>query len=154
MSSAANIEGAVASADLVLCSVLIPGARTPRLVTRAHLARMEPGPAQVDVAVDQGGCAETSRPTTHRDPRYVEEGVIHYCVSNMPGAVPHTSTYALTNATMTYALEIADRGWRAAAERDPALAAGVNVVEGQVTHQAVAAAHGLDWSPLEGTGGG
>ena len=154
MSNDANIEGAVASADLVVCSVLIPGARTPRLVTRAHLARMEPGSALVDVAVDQGGCAETSRPTTHRDPRYVEEGVIHYCVSNMPGAVPHTSTYALTNATMTYALEIADRGWRAAAKRDPALAAGVNVVEGQVTHQAVAAAHGLDWSPLEGPGGG
>ena len=95
MSNAANIEGAVASADLVLCSVLIPGARTPRLVTRAHLAQMEPGSALVDVAVDQGGCAETSRPTTHHDPRYVEEGVVHYCVSNMPGAVPHTSTYAL-----------------------------------------------------------
>ena len=148
MSNAANIEGAVASADLVLCSVLIPGARTPRLVTRAHLARMEPGSALVDVAVDQGGCAETSRPTTHHDPRYLEEGVVHYCVSNMPGAVPHTSTYALTNATMAYALEIADRGWRAAAERDPALAKGVNVVDGQVTHAAVAAAHGLDHVPL------
>ena len=148
MSNAANIEGAVASADLVLCSVLIPGARTPRLVTRAHLAQMEPGSALVDVAVDQGGCAETSRPTTHHDPRYVEEGVVHYCVSNMPGAVPHTSTYALTNATMAYALEIADSGWRAAAERDPALAKGVNVVDGQVTHAAVAAAHGLDHVPL------
>ncbi len=148
MSNAANIEGAVASADLVLCSVLIPGARTPRLVTRAHLAQMEPGSALVDVAVDQGGCAETSRPTTHHDPRYVEEGVVHYCVSNMPGAVPHTSTYALTNATMAYALEIADRGWRAAAERDPALAKGVNVADGQVTHAAVAAAHGLDHVPL------
>ena len=148
MSNAANIEGAVASADLVLCSVLIPGARTPRLVTRAHLAQMEPGSALVDVAVDQGGCAETSRPTTHHDPRYVEEGVVHYCVSNMPGAVPHTSTYALTNATMAYALEIADRGWRAAAEREPALARGVNVVDGQVTRAAVAAAHGLDHAPL------
>ena len=148
MSNAANIEGAVASADLVLCSVLIPGARTPRLVTRAHLAQMEPGSALVDVAVDQGGCAETSRPTTHHDPRYVEEGVVHYCVSNMPGAVPHTSTYALTNATMAYALEIADSGWRAAAERNPALAKGVNVVDGQVTHAAVAAAHGLDHVPL------
>ena len=150
MSNAANIEGAVASADLVLCSVLIPGARTPRLVTRAHLRQMEPGSALVDVAVDQGGCAESSRPTTHTDPRYVDEGVVHYCVSNMPGAVPHTSTYALTNATMTYALEIADRGWRAAAERDPALARGVNIVDGQVTHAAVAAAHDLEAAPLEG----
>lgn len=148
MSNAANIEGAVAAADLVLCSVLIPGARTPRLVTRAHLQQMEPGSALVDVAVDQGGCAETSRPTTHTDPRYIDEGVVHYCVSNMPGAVPHTSTYALTNATMTYALEIADRGWRAAAERDPALARGVNMVNGQVTHSAVAAAHNLEAAQL------
>ena len=153
MSNDANIEGAIASADLVVCSVLIPGARTPRLVTRAHLKQMERGSALVDVAVDQGGCAETSRPTTHRDPRYVEEGVIHYCVSNMPGAVPHTSTYALTNATMTYALEIADRGWRGAAERDPALGGGVNVVDGQVTHRAVAEAHGLDFTPLAATAG-
>ncbi len=153
MSNAANIEGAIASADLVVCSVLIPGGRTPRLVTRAHLQQMERGSALVDVAVDQGGCAETSRPTTHRDPRYVEEGVIHYCVANMPGAVPHTSTYALTNATMTYALEIADRGWRGAAERDPALGAGVNVVDGQVTHRAVAEAHGLDFTPFEATAG-
>ena len=151
MSNAANIESAVASADLVLCSVLIAGARTPRLVTRAHLAQMEPGSALVDVAVDQGGCAETSRPTTHHDPRYVEEGVVHYCVSNMPGAVPHTSTYALTNATMAYALEIADRGWRGAVEHDPALAKGVNVVDGQVTHAAVAAAHGLGCVPLAKT---
>ena len=151
MSNAANIESAVASADLVLCSVLIPGARTPRLVTRAHLAQMEPGSALVDVAVDQGGCAETSRPTTHHDPRYVEEGVVHYCVSNMPGAVPHTSTYALTNATMAYALEIADRGWRVATERDSALARGVNVVDGQVTHEAVATAHGLQCAPLSET---
>jgi alanine dehydrogenase len=151
MSNAANIEEAVATADLVLGSVLIPGARTPRLVTRAHLAQMGPGSALVDVAVDQGGCAETSRPTTHHDPRYVEEGVVHYCVSNMPGAVPHTSTYALTNATMAYALEIADHGWRAAAERDPALAKGVNVVDGRVTHQAVAAAHRLNCVPIDET---
>ena len=151
MSNAANIEGSVASADLVLCSVLIPGARTPRLVTRAHLAQMEPGSALVDVAVDQGGCAETSRPTTHHDPRYMEEGVVHYCVSNMPGAVPHTSTYALTNATMAYALEIADRGWRVAAAQGPALAKGVNVVDGQLTHQAVAVAHGLQCVALTET---
>ena len=148
MSNAANIEAAVRDADLVICAVLIPGAKTPRLVTRAHLCQMEDGSALVDVAVDQGGCAETSRPTTHHDPRYVEHGVVHYCVSNMPGAVPHTSTYALTNATMAYALEIADRGWKAAAQ-DPVLAAGVNLVEGRVTHPAVAAAHGLTHAPLE-----
>jgi alanine dehydrogenase len=123
MSNAANIEGAVTEADLVICAVLIPGAKTPRLVSRKHLTEMEDGSALVDVAVDQGGCAETSRPTTHHDPRYIEHGVVHYCVSNMPGAVPHTSTYALTNATMAYALEIADRGWKAAVS-DPALLLG------------------------------
>ena len=148
MSNAANIDGAVSEADLVICAVLIPGAKTPRLVTREHLRQMEDGSALVDVAVDQGGCAETSRPTTHGDPRYIEEGVVHYCVSNMPGAVPYTSTYALTNATMAYALEIADRGWKTAAQ-DPALAGGVNLVDGRVTHAAVAAAHGLEHTPLE-----
>ena len=147
MSNTANIESAVSGADLVICAVLIPGAKTPRLVTRQHLRQMEEGSALVDVAVDQGGCAETSRPTTHRDPRYVEYGVVHYCVSNMPGAVPHTSTYALTNATMAYALDIADRGWKTAAQ-NPALAAGVNLVEGRVTHAAVAKAHGLEHTPL------
>jgi len=147
MSNAANIEGAVSQADLVICAVLIPGAKTPRLVTREYLRQMEDGSALVDVAVDQGGCAETSRATTHHDPRYIEEGVVHYCVSNMPGAVPHTSTYALTNATMAYALEIADRGWKTAAQ-DAALAGGVNVVEGRVTHAAVAEAHGLEYTPL------
>ena len=147
MSNAANIEGAVSEADLVICAVLIPGAKTPRLVTRQHLRQMEDGSALVDVAVDQGGCAETTRATTHRDPRYVEHGVVHYCVSNMPGAVPHTSTYALTNATMAYALDIADRGWKTAAY-DPALAAGVNLVDGRVTYAAVAEAHGLEHTPL------
>ena len=144
MSNAANIESAACEADLVICGVLIPGAKTPRLITRTHLRQMEPGSALVDVAVDQGGCAETSRPTTHREPRYVEEGVVHYCVANMPGAVPHTSTYALTNATMAYALELADLGWREAAKQNAALAAGVNVVEGKVLHKAVAKAHGLE----------
>ena len=148
MSNAANIESAVREADLVICAVLIPGAKTPRLVTQGHLRQMEDGSALVDVAIDQGGCAETSRPTTHHDPRYVEHGVVHYCVSNMPGAVPHTSTYALTNATMAYALEIANHGWETAAE-DPALAAGVNLVEGRVTHAAVAEAHGLEYARLE-----
>ena len=147
MSNAANIDGAVSEADLVICTVLIPGAKTPRLVTREHLRQIEDGSALVDVAVDQGGCAETSRPTTHGEPRYIEEGVVHYCVSNMPSAVPHTSTYALTNATMAYALELADRGWKTAAQ-DPALAGGVNLVDGRVTHAAVAAAHGLEHTPL------
>ena len=153
MSNAANVEGAVCDADLVICAVLIPGARTPRLVTRRHLQRMEDGSALVDVAVDQGGGAETSRPTTHHAPRFVEHGVVHYCVSNMPGAVPHTSTYALTNATLAYALDVADRGWRGAA-RDPVLAGGVNVVDGRVTHPAVAGAHGLECAPLERLAGG
>ncbi len=148
MSNAANIEEAVREADLVICAVLIPGAKAPRLVTRRHLRAMQSGSALVDVAVDQGGCAETTRPTTHHDPRYIEEGVVHYCVSNMPGAVPHTSTYALTTATMAYALDIANKGWREAA-RDPALARGVNIVDGRVTHPAVAEAHGLDYTPLE-----
>ena len=144
MSNAANIEAAVCEADLVICGVLIPGAKTPRLITRKHLRQMEPGSALVDVAVDQGGCAETSRPTTHHEPRYVEDGVVHYCVANMPGAVPHTSTYALTNATVAYALELANVGWREAAKQNTALAAGVNLVEGKVLHEAVAKAHGLD----------
>ncbi len=148
MSNAANIEGAVGEADLVICAVLIPGAKTPQLIRRKHLTQMEPGSALVDVAVDQGGCAETSRPTTHHDPRYIEEGIVHYCVSNMPGAVPHTSTYALTNATMAYALEVANRGWRAAAAENPAFGRGINVVEGRVVHKAVAEAHGLEHVPL------
>ena len=147
MSNAANIEESVATADLAICGVLIPGAKTPRLITRRHLRQMEPGSAIVDVAVDQGGCAETSRPTTHHDPRYVEERVVHYCVANMPGAVPHTSTYALTNATLAYALELANHGWRAAAAENAALARGVNVVEGHVVHRAVADAHGM--KPVE-----
>ena len=143
MSNAANIEGSVSNADLVVCAVLIPGARTPQLISREYLRRMEPGSALVDVAVDQGGCAESSRPTTHHEPRYEEEGVVHYCVANMPGAVPHTSTYALTNATLAYALDVANLGWREAALQNPALAKGVNVVRGQVVHPAVADAHGL-----------
>jgi alanine dehydrogenase len=149
MSNEVNIESAVAEADLVIGAVLIPGAKAPRLITRKLLASMERGSAFVDVAVDQGGCAETTRPTTHRDPRYIEEGVVHYCVANMPGAVPQTSTYALTNATLTYALEIADKGWRHAAAENRAVAAGVNVALGKVTHKAVAAAHGLSWTPVD-----
>ena len=149
MSNTANIEESVATADLVICGVLIPGAKTPRLITRKHLRQMEPGSALVDVAVDQGGCAETSRPTTHHAPRYVEEGVVHYCVSNMPGAVPHTSTHALTNATLAYALELANQGWRTAAVENPALAKGINVVEGQIVHRAVAEAHRMEHVELD-----
>ena len=149
MSNTANIEESVATADLVICGVLTAGAKTPRLITRKHLRQMEPGSALVDVAVDQGGCAETSRPTTHHKPRYVEEGVVHYCVSNMPGAVPHTSTHALTNATLAYALELANRGWRKAAVENPALAKGINVVEGQIVHRAVAEAHGMEHVELD-----
>ena len=149
MSNTANIEESVATADLVICGVLSAGAKTPRLITRKHLRQMEPGSALVDVAVDQGGCAETSRPTTHHAPRYVEEGVVHYCVSNMPGAVPHTSTHALTNATLAYALELANQGWRTAAVENPALAKGINVVEGQIVHRAVAEAHGMEHVELD-----
>ena len=145
MSNEVNIESAVAEADLVIGAVLIPGAKAPRLITRKLLGAMEPGSALVDVAVDQGGCAETTRATTHHDPRYVEAGVIHYCVANMPGAVPQTSTYALTNATLAYALAVADKGWRLAAKEDAALAAGVNLVRGKVTNRAVADAHSMSY---------
>lgn len=148
MSNAANVESAVAEADLVICAVLIPGAKTPRLISRQLLKEMGSGSALVDVAVDQGGGAETSRPTTHHDPRYVEEEVVHYCVSNMPGAVPHTSTYALTNATLAYALEIADKGWRDASASNAALARGVNLARGHITHGAVAEAHRMKHVPL------
>ena len=149
MSNEVNIESAVAEADLVIGAVLIPGAKAPRLITRKLLGSMGRGSAFVDVAVDQGGCAETTHPTTHRDPRYIEEGVVHYCVANMPGAVPQTSTYALTNATLAYALEIADKGWKRAAAESRALAAGANVALGHVTHKAVADAHGLQWTPID-----
>lgn len=148
MSNSANIESAVAEADLVIAAVLLPGAKAPKLLNRRLLRRMEPGSAYVDVAVDQGGCSTTTRPTTHHEPRYVEEHVVHYCVANMPGAVPQTSTYALTNATLYYALEIADRGWEGAAAANPALARGVNLVEGRLTYQAVADAFDMDCEPL------
>jgi len=114
MANAGNVEESVMHADLVIGSVLVPGAQTPHLITRELLRRMEPGSAIVDIAIDQGGCAETSRPTTHDAPSYVEEGIVHYCVANMPGAVPRTSTHALTNATLPYALRLADKGWERA----------------------------------------
>jgi alanine dehydrogenase len=143
MSNPANIEESVASADLIIGAVLIPGARAPKLVTREMLRNMRRGSALVDIAVDQGGCCETSRPTTHRNPTYIEEGIVHYCVANMPGAVPKTSTYALTNATLQYGLELADKGWKRAIAEDHILKNGVNVANGSVTHEGVADAFGF-----------
>jgi alanine dehydrogenase len=149
MSSRLQIEESIVSADVVIGAVLIPGAVAPKLVTRAMLAEMKDGSVLCDVAIDQGGCAETSRPTTHSEPVYVVDGVTHYCVANMPGAVPITSTKALTNVTLPYVEAIADLGLLEAVARDPALARGVNVLDGKVTYEAVAEAHNLDYHPLE-----
>ncbi len=149
MSSSLQIEESLREADVVIGAVLIPGALAPRLITREMVAGMKEGSVLADVAIDQGGVSETSRPTTHSDPVYTVEGVTHYCVANMPGAVPITSTNALTNATLPYVEAIADYGLAEAVARDPALARGVNVVEGKVTYEAVADAHGLDYLPLE-----
>jgi len=135
-------------ADLVVGAVLIPGATAPRLVTREDLKAMKNGSVIVDVAIDQGGCIETSKPTTHRNPTYVVEGVVHYCVTNMPGAVGRTSTIALCNATLPYALRIANKGYERAAEEDPGLREGINLVEGRVTHEAVAQSLHLPFQPL------
>ena len=149
MSNRLEIERATADADLVIGAVLIPGARAPKLITRDMLAGLKEGAVLVDVAIDQGGCFETSRPTTHSDPIYVVDGIVHYCVANMPGAVPITSTFALTNMTLPYVEAIADLGVREAVARDRALVRGINVVEGKLTYEAVADAHGLDFTPLE-----
>jgi alanine dehydrogenase len=149
MSSSLQIASSVEDADLVVGAVLIPGALAPKLVTREMIQRMKAGAVVVDVAIDQGGCFETSKATTHSDPVYVVDGVTHYCVANMPGGVPITATKALTNATLPYVEAIADHGLRDAVARDPELAKGVNVHYGKVTHQAVAQAHELDYTPLE-----
>jgi alanine dehydrogenase len=149
MSSSLQIQESVAQADVVVGAVLIPGALAPKLITREMVAGMKEGSVIADVAIDQGGCVETSHPTTHSDPVFVAEGVVHYCVANMPGAVPITSTKALTNATLPYVEEIAAHGLREAIARDPALARGVNVLDGKTTYEAVAEAHGLDYTPLE-----
>jgi alanine dehydrogenase len=149
MSSTLQIEESLKEADLVIGAVLIPGALAPKLVTREMLSAMKEGSVFVDVAIDQGGCAETSRPTTHDEPVYTVEGVIHYCVANMPGAVPITSTRALTNVTLPYVEEIAERGTIGAIRDNPELARGVNVIGGRVTYEAVAEAHGLEYTPLE-----
>jgi alanine dehydrogenase len=139
-STSETIERLVQDADLVVGAVLIVGATAPKLVTRAMVKKMKPGAVLVDVSIDQGGCFETSRPTTHTDPTFVVDGVIHYCVANMPGAVPRTSTFALTNATLPYVRAIADLGWEAASKRDPGLLAGLNIHAGRVVHPAVVAA--------------
>jgi alanine dehydrogenase len=149
-STTATIERLVREADLVVGAVLVVGGAAPKLVTRAMLATMKPGAVLVDISIDQGGCFETSRPTTHAEPTFVVDGVIHYCVANMPGAVPRTSTLALTNATLPYVRALADLGWQAALRRDPGLAAGLNVHAGEITHAVVAKALGLTARP--GTG--
>lgn len=143
-STAHAIEELVRDADLVIGAVLIAGAAAPKLVTRAMVTSMKPGAVLVDIAIDQGGCFETSRPTTHAEPTFVLDGVIHYCVTNMPGAVPRTSTFALTNATLPYVKLLADSGWQRAIAKDSGLARGLNVHEGRLTHEAVASALGLE----------
>jgi alanine dehydrogenase len=148
-SNQANLEEAVAEADLVIGAVLIPGAAAPKLVTRDMLRSMKTGAVLVDVAIDQGGCFETSRPTTHDDPTYVVDGVVHYCVANMPGAVARTSTYALNNVTLPHALRIANLGWQEAMRSDPHLAAGLNIHAGRVTYPAVAEELGYDLLPVD-----
>jgi alanine dehydrogenase len=148
-SSKHNIEEAVYAADLVIGSVLLPGAKTPWLVTKDMLPNMKKGSVVVDVSVDQGGCIETTHATTHADPTFFVDGVLHYGVANMPGAVPNTSTLALTNATLRYGLAIADKGWKKAVADDAALAKGVNVLDGKITYKSVADAHGMEYVSLE-----
>ncbi len=147
-SNSANIARYAARADLLIGTVLIPGAAAPKLITREIVKSMKPGSVIVDISIDQGGCAETSRPTTHSNPTYVEHGVIHYCVTNMPGAVARTSTFALNNVTLPFTLTLADKGWRQALIDDKHLAAGLNVAEGRVTCEPVAAAQGLAYVPV------
>ncbi|MGC4855541.1 alanine dehydrogenase [Micromonospora sp. DT4] len=147
-SNAYEIERAVLDADLVIGAVLVPGAKAPTLISNELVSRMKPGSVLVDIAIDQGGCFEDSRPTTHADPVYKVHESIFYCVANMPGAVPNTSTYALTNVTLPYALELANQGWRDALRNDPALALGLNIHDGQVTYGPVAEAHGMPVLPL------
>ncbi len=144
-----NIREAIKTADLIIGAVLIPGAKAPHLITRDMLKEMRPGTVMVDVAVDQGGCFETTRPTTHEDPIYVIDDVIHYTVANMPGAVPYTSTLALTNATLPYAIQLANKGWKQACKDSKELRLGLNVVEGKVCYEGVAEAFNLDYTPVE-----
>ena len=146
-SSTHNIETELPATDLVIGAVLIPGAKAPHLITKEMLGLMKPGSVLVDVAIDQGGCFETSHPTTHADPVYTVDGIVHYCVANIPGAVPQTSTLALTNATLPYVLELADKGWKEACKEDKTLYPGLNIIEGQIVYPAVAEAFGLPCYP-------
>lgn len=148
-SSRHNIVSELPDVDIVIGSVLVPGDKTPHLITRDMLKLMEPGTVLVDVAIDQGGCFETSHATTHTDPVYTVDGIVHYAVANIPGAVPNTSTTALTNATLRYAVALADKGWRKACKDDEALFKGLNIVEGKVTFKAVADVYGLPYEPIE-----
>jgi alanine dehydrogenase len=148
-SNAYEIERAIADADMVIGAVLVPGAKAPTLITNEQVSRMKPGSVLVDISIDQGGCFEDSHPTTHADPTYQVHNSVFYCVANMPGAVPHTSTYALTNVTLPYAVELANRGWRDALKADRALALGLNTHDGAVTYGPVAQAHGMSWLTLD-----
>jgi alanine dehydrogenase len=148
-SSPATVRDLIQRADVVVGAVLIPGAKAPKLITREMLKMMKPGSVLVDVAIDQGGCFETSKATTHSDPIYTVDGVVHYCVANMPGAVPKTSTMALTNATLPYAVEIANKGWQKAMQQNEEIKLGANVVKGQITYKAVADAFNLDYTPID-----
>jgi len=148
-SNAYEIERAISDADLVIGAVLVPGAKAPKLVTNEQVSRMKPGSVLVDISIDQGGCFEDSRPTTHADPTYRVHDSVFYCVANMPGAVPHTSTYALTNVTLPYAVELADKGWREALRGNHPLALGLNTHDGHVMYAPVAEAHGIDATDLQ-----
>lgn len=148
-SNAYEIERAISDADMVIGAVLVPGAKAPKLITNEQVSRMRPGSVLVDIAIDQGGCFEDSRPTTHADPTYMVHDSVFYCVANMPGAVPHTSTYALTNVTLPYAVALADKGWRQALREDRPLALGLNTHDGHVTYGPVADAHGMESVALE-----
>ena len=143
-----NIRKELPSVDIIIGSVLVPGDKTPHLITRDMLKLMEPGTVLVDVAIDQGGCFETSHPTTHSEPIYEVDGIVHYCVANIPGAVPNTSTIALTNATLKYAIALADKGWQKACRDDAALMKGLNIVDGKVVYKAVADVFGLPYEPI------
>jgi alanine dehydrogenase len=149
MSKPTTIRRLIKEADVVVGAVLIPGAKAPRLITREMLKTMKKGAVLVDVAIDQGGCFETAKATTHGEPIYEVEGVVHYCVANMPGAVPKTSTLALTNATLPYAVEIANKGWKKAMQQNPEIKYGANVVKGKVTYEGVAEAFGLNFTPID-----
>jgi alanine dehydrogenase len=148
MSNEYNIRKLIKNHDLIVGAVLIPGAKAPHLITRDMLKEMQPGTVLVDVAVDQGGCIETCRPTTHENPTYIIDDVVHYCVANMPGAVPYTSTIALTNATLPYAIQLADKGWKKAAQENPDLVPGLNVINGEIVYEAVAQAFDMPYTPV------